>query len=132
MLERTVTVREGEWFTDGTADEWIAEHARLAGQHSHPALTPDQESMIRKLAGPPPVGDYWVIREDDYWHKLQRVGLYDGWVYWHKRIVLGTDGPLPVEHHHEAYRLRAISGAVSAIGPYQSRVHRRVGAEVTS
>ncbi len=112
MIERTVTTREGEWFTDGTAEEWLAEHTRTAGSGSHRALTAEQADMVRKLATPPPEGQFWVVRESDYWHKLWRVGLYDGWVFWQKRIVLGTDGPLPVEHLHEAYHLREIALAV--------------------
>lgn len=112
MREYTITQREGEWFTDGTVDEWLVEHATSGAR----ALTDDQIGMIRRLREPLPDGQFWVVRESDFWHRLLVVGLYDGWVHWRKRIMLGTDGPLPVLHHHEAYHLREI-----AIGVHTER-----------
>ncbi len=132
MITRMVEQREGEWFTDGTADDWIAEHAALAAGGGVRALTPEQESMIRKLAGPPPEGEFWLIREGDYWHKLYRVGLYDGWAYWRKRMYLGTDGPLSCEHGHEAYNLRSVACGVQTTANVFGYKWRRIGEEMKS
>lgn len=112
MRTRTETVHEGEWFTDGTVDEWLAEHAKSAAWANgggHRDLTPEQAEMIRKLATTPPQDRFWVVRVGDYWHRLWTVGLYDGWVFWRKRICLGTDGPISGMHHHEGYNLDAVA-----------------------
>ena len=110
MITSMVAQQEGEWFTDGTVDEWLAVHTASSawgGGQGHMDLTPAQVAMVRALATEPPPGRFWLVQVSGYLHRLQVIGLYDGWVYWRKRIVLGTDGPIPVTHHHEAYNLEA-------------------------
>ena len=110
------TPQWGEWFTDGTPDEWFAEHAKSAawgGGSGHRDLTDEQKAWIRTLATTPPEGMFWLVNEGGYWHRLWTLGLYDGWVFWRKRVCLGTDGPISGEHVHEGYDLRGI-----ALGEY--------------
>jgi hypothetical protein len=117
MISRTATVLEGEWFTDGTPDEWFAAHAESAAR-GHRDLTDEQRAMVRRLTETPTEGRFWIVRVDDFWHRLWTVGLYDGWVFWRPRLCLGTDGPIPGMHPHEGYNLSEI-----ALGEPNTRPH---------
>lgn len=109
MIARQVTEYKGEWFTDGTVDDWLAEHAASVRDGSPSPLTSAQARMVRKLATKPDDGRFWLVRTSGgYWHRLLRVGLYDGWPYWRKRLAVGTDGPIPGMHQHEASGIEAI------------------------
>ena len=109
MIARQVTEYEGEWFADGDVDGWLREHAASIRDGSPRALSPGQVEMVRRLATTPDVGSFWLVRTDGYWHRLMVVGLYDGWPYWRKRIAVGTDGPIPGLHRHEAADIEAIA-----------------------
>ena len=120
MYTRTVTEHEGEWFTDGTPDEWFAEHTKSANAgpgRDHRDLTDAQKDMIRRIAAPAPEGQFWVVCEGGYWHRLWTVGLYDGWVFWRKRVCIGTDGPISGMHTHEGYHLERVALAVNNPDP---------------
>ena len=97
------TGHEGEWFEDGTVDEWLAAHATSGA----PALTDKQVAMVRTLATPPPEGKMWLVYFDTVWQRAHTVGLYDGWVYWKPRICIGYGGTLGFACE-EAYHLRNI------------------------
>lgn len=102
MRVETREVRIGEWFTDGTVDEWLAAHA-VSGVR---ALTDAQVAILRQITEPAPAGLFWLVQTDrEYWHRAECVGLYDGWVYWRPRIAVATDGPIPGWHTREGYEL---------------------------
>ena len=101
MRVETRTVHVGEWFTDGTVDEWLAAHAACA---EAPSMTDARIAVLRQIVEPPPPGLFWLVSDDgDFWHRVECVGLYDGWPYWRPRIAVATDG----WHTREGYRLRA-------------------------
>lgn len=105
MRVETRTVRVGEWFTDGTVDEWLAAHAACT---EAPSMTDARIAVLRQIVEPPPPGLFWLVSDDgDFWHRVECVGLYDGWPYWRPRIAVATDGPIPGWHTREGYRLRA-------------------------
>ena len=110
MRTRTETVTEGEWFTDGTPDEWFVAHAAAMAQYDGRCLMSDeQRAMVRRLATEPPEGKFWLVRTSGYWHKLWTVGLYDGWAFWRKRVCVGTDGPISGMHRHEGYDIEEVA-----------------------
>lgn len=109
MIARQVTEYEGEWFTDGDVDAWLREHEASVRNGSPRLLSPKQVAMLRRLATAPDDGTFWLVRTGEYWHRLMVVGLYDGWPYWRKRIAIGTDGPIPGMHRHEATDIEAIA-----------------------
>lgn len=108
MKTHTLTVSEGEWFTDGTPDEWFAAHTAACRDGSPRDLTDEQKAMVRILASEPPSGMMWLVCTYEVWHRLLAVGLYDGWVYWRPRLYVGFDGTLGFEGA-EGYELRNIA-----------------------
>jgi hypothetical protein len=112
VITRTVIQHEGEWFTDGTPDEWFAAHTLSANAgpgRDHRDLTDEQRAMVRLLTTKPPEGKFWLVQTNGYWHKLWTVGLYDGWVFWRPRVCVGTDGPIGGMHTHEGYHIEAVA-----------------------
>jgi len=107
---RTEIVNEGEWFTDGTPDEWFKAHAESAargGGMGHNDLTDQQKAMVRILASEPPPGMMWLVVTYEVWHQFCQIGLYDGWVFWRPRVYVGFVGTLGFEGA-EGYSLRGV------------------------
>lgn len=113
MITRQVTECIGEWFTDGTVDEWLAEH-ELNGVK---ALTDKQIAMVRSLAEERTDGRFFAVSPSGFSaFRVARAGLYDGWPYWKKRICVGYVGPLAIIETMEAYSLDRIV-LVESCGP---------------
>lgn len=103
MRTETQTVRIGEWFFDGSVEDWLATHERSGVR----PLTEKQIAFIHDITGPGGERGWGVERSSGVIHRIISVGLYDGWAYWCPRLCLLVAGTLGVEVV-EMYEVRYI------------------------
>ena len=102
MKTRMVEERIGEYMGPVDWSYDFAQHFKSYGGRDVAARIAEAIAWLKQLAGAPEKHEATTDGGCPKfgWHRVIRVGMYDGWPYWRPVPAVLTAGPLGPEWHH--------------------------------